>query len=230
MSAEAPRGTRRELRWPDCRNARDLGDIPLTDGGRTRRAVLVRSDSLSRLTDEGVAAVRAYGVDAVVDLRETAILGRYPYPPQLLSSVRYHHVPLLPERFPLPVPVHALREALNESAPRWAELVAAIAGARGTCVFHCHSGTGRTGLVAMVLLALVDADPQGIIADHVYAASAEPNAPHAVETRDRATAAARLVSWLTEAQGAARFLLTAGANPGDVEAVRRRLTAHPTPP
>lgn len=190
----------------------------------------MRSDSLSRLTDEGVAAVRAYGVDTVVDLRETEILDRYPYPARLLSTVRYHHVPLLPEHFPLPVPAHALREALNESAPRWAELIAAIAGAGGACVFHCHSGTGRTGLVAMVLLALVDADPRAIVADHMYAASSEPAAPRVAQIRDRATAAARLVSWLTEAQGAARFLLAAGADPDDVEAVRRRLTAHPTSP
>jgi protein-tyrosine phosphatase len=37
------------LRWPDLRNARDLGGIPTVDGGRIRERALVRTDNHDRL-------------------------------------------------------------------------------------------------------------------------------------------------------------------------------------
>ncbi len=58
----------RRLDWPDCRNTRDLGGLPLA-GGTTRTGVLVRSDNLRSLTASGQEAMVAYGVTDVIDLR-----------------------------------------------------------------------------------------------------------------------------------------------------------------
>jgi protein-tyrosine phosphatase len=207
----------RELRWPDCRNARHLGDLPLVGGGRTRDASLVRADSLARLNADGVAALHAYGIRAVIDLRETRILDRYPYPPGLRAAVRYHHIPLLPANIPLPLRPAAYGDALHRSAWRLAEVVRAIAGEPDGCVFHCHSGTGRTGLVALVLQALAGVEPDAIVADHL--GDGAGGAPD----DDRAAAVLRLLGELAGTRGTAAFLRACGATPGDIETVRRRL-------
>ena len=40
----------RDLDWPGCTNVRDLGGLPTSDGGQTRRGRVLRSDMLYRLT------------------------------------------------------------------------------------------------------------------------------------------------------------------------------------
>ena len=59
----------RELAWDGCINVRDLGGIPLEGGGETRTGVLVRSDNVRLLTEEGRRALVEHGVVRVVDLR-----------------------------------------------------------------------------------------------------------------------------------------------------------------
>lgn len=225
----------RVLTWPQSRNTRELGDIPLAGGGRTRRGVLVRSDSLARLDEQGVAAALDHGVRTVVDLREPWLRARSPDPAALLDAVRYHHVPLLPADFPLPVPIAEYPTALRLSAPRLAEIVALIAAGPGACVFHCHSGTGRTGLVALTLLALSGAEPAAILADHVYdPESASGTAGDGPEQAERLAAAARLLDEIRDAGGAAEFLRAAGASEDDLATLYRRLVdtgadpVHPT--
>jgi hypothetical protein len=59
----------RTLDWEACRNARDLGGLPLHGGGQTRFGSVARSDTLRQLTPAGWAALGAYGVQSVIDLR-----------------------------------------------------------------------------------------------------------------------------------------------------------------
>jgi hypothetical protein len=59
----------RVLRWDGCVNVRDLGGLPLRDGGETAFRVVVRADSLPGLTDAGRSALVDYGVTTIVDLR-----------------------------------------------------------------------------------------------------------------------------------------------------------------
>lgn len=50
-------------------NARDVGGIPLADGGVVRSGVLLRSDALGPLTESGVAALASSPVGVVIDFR-----------------------------------------------------------------------------------------------------------------------------------------------------------------
>ncbi len=59
----------RELAWQACRNARDLGGLPVRGGGETRFGRVVRSDTLRQLTPAGWRCLVEYGVETVVDLR-----------------------------------------------------------------------------------------------------------------------------------------------------------------
>lgn len=52
---------------PGAFNARDVGGLPLVGGGTVRTGVLLRSDALATLTDEGRALLESVGT--VVDLR-----------------------------------------------------------------------------------------------------------------------------------------------------------------
>ena len=61
--------TGRHLDWDGCRNVRDLGGLPAAGGRVTRWGAVVRSDSPANLTPAGWAALRAYGIRTIVDLR-----------------------------------------------------------------------------------------------------------------------------------------------------------------
>ena len=46
----------RNLDWQGCYNVRDLGGLPLADGGQTRWGSIIRADVLGRLTEAGKQA------------------------------------------------------------------------------------------------------------------------------------------------------------------------------
>jgi protein-tyrosine phosphatase len=59
----------RELRIATLPNLRDIGGLPTADGGRVRTGLLFRSTDLSRLDDDGAAALAGLGIRTVFDLR-----------------------------------------------------------------------------------------------------------------------------------------------------------------
>src|ERR1039458_4273241 len=59
----------RNLDWPGCINARDLGGLRISDARLTKRRAVVRSDNPAYLTPEGWSAMSAYGVHTIVALR-----------------------------------------------------------------------------------------------------------------------------------------------------------------
>ncbi|GAA3375570.1 tyrosine-protein phosphatase [Streptomyces racemochromogenes] len=61
----------RVLSVPGLVNARDLGGYTTYDGKTTKWATVYRTETLSKLTPEGVNAVGALGLGKVVDLRTT---------------------------------------------------------------------------------------------------------------------------------------------------------------
>lgn len=76
-------------------NFRDLGGLPLQDGGRTISGVFYRSDALHALTDAGAAALTASGIDIVVDFRTPQERASAPDPLPADGSIREVELPLL---------------------------------------------------------------------------------------------------------------------------------------
>jgi hypothetical protein len=211
------RGRRAELRRPGlsaardldldgCVNARDLGGLPTVDGCETRRGALVRADALDGLTPAGWAALRDYGIRTIVDLRNGDERDRAPEPegidvvpieldsldededfwadwmhgPQFATPLYY--APFL-ERFP-----HRMEQVLD-----------AIEGARpGGVLFHCVGGRDRTGLVAIVLLAVAGVTRDAIADDYARAAARAPTHDPALDDflAERGTSARELVAEL----------------------------------
>jgi protein-tyrosine phosphatase len=167
--------TSRHLGWAGCANVRDLGGLPLLGGGSTRWRTLIRADSLDRLRPDGWAALTAYGVRTVIDLREADERSGSVNRPAGVSVV---HVPLddLDDaRFWSSCEVDpplTYRPFLAAKADRCAAALRAVAAAPpGGVVFHCGIGRDRTGLIALLLLFLAGVERGAIIAD--YALSAE---------------------------------------------------------
>ena len=80
-------------------NVRDVGGLPLVDGGVTAEGRLIRADNLQELSAADVARlVDEIGLTTVVDLRSTAELTAVgPAPLDAVEGVRHVHLPVLPE-------------------------------------------------------------------------------------------------------------------------------------
>ena len=246
MNARGAVTIERNLDWDGCFNARDLGGLRTVDGRTTRWGAVVRSDRLDRLTQAGWAALQAHGIRTIVDLLnddelEPSLEAR----PAGLSMVRaplddvgdtefwqycwdnrLDGTPLYYEPF------------LERKSERSAAAVAAIAHAdpSGGVVFHCGGGRDRTGLIAVLLLALVGVTPEEIVADYelsnfrlrpFWAERGITDQRPLIEEilANRNTSARRLLLTLLDRLDADAYLRAAGLTDDDLAAVRNRLVA-----
>ena len=157
----------RVLSWDGCVNVRDLGGLPLEDGGETAFGVVVRADSIRSLTDAGWQALADYGVALAVDLRSDADAANDP-PGDLPIEVA--RIPMNSNKVPAVVQWASMQKAygvlLDEFAPQFAAAVAAIGRADEPVVIHCWAGRDRTGLVSALILRLAGVGLDVIAADH----------------------------------------------------------------
>jgi protein tyrosine/serine phosphatase len=158
-------------------NARDLGGLPLRDG-QVKRGALIRSESLTRLGEGGVEALKEARVSRVVDLRRA---GESPEPHPYADDADVY------VNLPVEDPADIKEEVMGTMADLYLDMVdarpelfAAAVGAiadapPGAVVVHCAGGKDRTGLVVAMALTLAGADPEVVAAD--YALTAKRNGP-----------------------------------------------------
>ncbi|NWF27643.1 tyrosine-protein phosphatase [Streptomyces sp. PKU-EA00015] len=178
-------------------NLRDLGGVPLADGGTVRSGVLLRSGQLHRLDLAADPAVAALGVRTVVDFRTAAERDARPdrMPPGgrlLLADVLADEVAA--GRMPAAA---RLRQLLADPAAAEQEL----GGGRGRemfesiyrafvttesarasygaflnelaepgatpLLFHCTAGKDRTGWAATIVLSVLGASPDAVRAEYL---------------------------------------------------------------
>lgn len=199
----------RTLIWDGCVNVRDLGGIPMEDGGTTRAGAVVRSDNIGGLSPDGWAALARHGVIRIVDLRWPE--ERAQDPPRDVD-VEVVHVSVLGPSWEenadyfreLDAHVDTVDDIADHYASSYVDFLernreafgralAAIADADGPVVIHCMGGKDRTGLVVALLLRLAGVSVDEIGRD--YALSGE-------------NLAGRTAAWLADA-------------PTDEERVRR---------
>ena len=180
---------------PGTSNARDVGGMPLSGGGTIRDGVLLRSDALAAVTDEGLALLAEVGT--VIDLRTPA--EREGAPDRLPGSIRVLEHPLLEGAIAQLAPQGAaLKEQIGEDGPSqemlealraripslgelyitmlehgaetFAECARAVAApgdpARAGVLIHCTAGKDRTGVAVALLLEAAGAEREAVIADY----------------------------------------------------------------
>jgi protein tyrosine/serine phosphatase len=168
------------LDWPNCLNARDLGGLPTREGGRIRERALVRTDGHSKLTPDGVAAVRAYGVSRIIDLRRERECLVAPSP--FARTPIYQNLPVQNPADPdnEMLTLAEIYIAMLDLRPQlFTAAVAAIADApAGPVVVHCAGGKDRTGIVVAMALHLAGVEADVIAADYAVTETrlAEENA------------------------------------------------------
>jgi protein-tyrosine phosphatase len=165
-------------------NLRDLGGLPLLDGGVTRAGVLFRSESLQEATedDRGIL-LDQHRITSVVDLRsarETITEGRGPFG---TASVTYVNVPLNPAPVDLSLAeglppgaltaqvYRAFADDLSGGLPRVFRLLPTLL--EDATLVHCAAGKDRTGLVIAMTLEIAGVRREAVIDD--YLESAENN-------------------------------------------------------
>ncbi|MBF4621725.1 tyrosine-protein phosphatase [Clavibacter sp. VKM Ac-2542] len=158
-------------------NARDLGGIRLRDGGTTPTGVLARCEDADLITDAGWERLRELGYRTVLDLRQPGERARDTHPRP--DWIHRAHVDLdgLDDHpgFWEPywsaglhgTPIYYLPH-LAELPDRAGAALRTIAHApAGGVLFHCGAGRDRTGLVALLLLLAVGAEPDEIVDDYL---------------------------------------------------------------
>jgi protein-tyrosine phosphatase len=169
----------RHLAWPNLLNARDLGGFLLRSGRETAWQRVIRSDNLNKLAPAGVAALVAYGVRTVIDLRDPFELEKFPNPHAATPppGVTFVNVPLISaaEWEAIKDPARASERYVLTARLSHANIAKAIAAVSdavpGGIVIHCHAGKERTGIVAALLLALAGV-PDGMVAEDWIASDA----------------------------------------------------------
>jgi hypothetical protein len=129
------------------------------------------------------------------------------------------------------------RPFLARKAHRCAAAIIALATAPpGGVLFHCGAGRDRTGLIALLLLALADVEPEAIAADYdmssehtqaLFTAMGQPDqAPYlaALMARRHTTNRAAILELLHDFD-AHDYLRTVGVSDHHLDTLRRRLLA-----
>ena len=157
-------------------NVRDLGGLRRRDGSRMPHGVFYRSENVDWVTPAGWDALHAEGIRTLVDLRQPAERAKDStarpdwltvrcvdldglentdfwkdyWDNGLVGTAMYYlpHVAAMPER-------------------AGAALSAIVTAPPGGVLFHCMGGRDRTGMIAMLLLAAADVEPEEIVDDYM---------------------------------------------------------------
>jgi protein-tyrosine phosphatase len=232
-----------DLNWPNCLNVRDLGGLPTADGCQIRTGALIRSDSHGKLTDDGVAAVTAYGVARIIDLRREAECVAEPSP--FADQPLYRNLPVQDPADPddLYSSLADIYIALVDRRPQlYASAAAAITEAPpGGVVVHCAGGKDRTGLVVAMTLIVAGVDREAVAADYAateqrlrevsekYLAGIADQTRRELIRKLQATRPETMLRTLEHVDakygGVPAYLSKAGFDAARQEALRRRLVA-----
>lgn len=240
-----------DTRWIELEgldNLRDIGGLPLGNGGVTRSGVLLRSAALHYVTESDVRhLVEWFGLRLVLDLRTAREIDRDGPTPVARAGVRTVPLSFIPEDGrPLPETGDEtdplLRSYLGFLVDRTENVVEAVrllaAEDAGPALVHCQAGKDRTGVLVALVLDAVGVERHAVVEDYAISAhhveamfrrwadAAEFPMPDDLTPHlPRAEVIAAVLDRLdTEHRGAAGWLRANGLDEESLRRLRVRLT------
>jgi protein tyrosine/serine phosphatase len=156
------------LSWDGLYNVRDLGGHP-TPAGATRFGAVVRSESLTLISEAGRAALSSFGVRTIIDLRSPAESEQEVHPLRDLPG--YRSLPLLDDEAigvvaGIPRPAEVYIYTVERRAGQLARILRTMSSSPTPQLVHCKAGKDRTGVVVALVLANAGVARDSIVADY----------------------------------------------------------------
>ncbi len=157
-------------------NCRDLGGLRHMDGTRTPYGVFFRSENVDWIQPSGWDQLQATGVRTIIDLRQPGERARdVQSRPAWINMVAIdldglENIAFWKDYWDNGLVGTALYFIPHLSAmpERAGSVLSALANApAGGVLFHCMGGRDRTGLIALLLLASADVEPDEIVSDYM---------------------------------------------------------------
>jgi protein-tyrosine phosphatase len=157
-------------------NVRETGGYP-ANGGTTRPNVLLRADSLHKLTDADREALLARGLRTVIDLRHASEISVAANIFAQSDTVAYHAVPIFesqPDTSNIDTDLATIyRYMVDECQVGLLKAMQTLAHApEGAVLVHCSAGKDRTGIVTALALNAVGVPREYVVADYALTTEA----------------------------------------------------------
>lgn len=173
MKQECNNQTSLPLTLEGAFNVRDLGVYTNTKNVQLKEHQLLRADG-SKLSEKDCKTLLEYGLEAVIDLRSDVEKEREASVWEKSNLVDYYHVSLLDQsnssmmKGTFPKSMAELYQGLLENnKEEFKTILKIISQYKDGCVlFHCTAGKDRTGVLAMLLLGLVEVEERVIVEDY----------------------------------------------------------------
>ncbi len=170
----------RWMRFQGLDNVRDVGGLPLRDGGRTRSGVLLRSAALHWATAADVRRlVDEFGLRLVLDLRTPREIDRDGPTPIAAAGVETVALNFIGASRELPETGDdtdpLLRNYLGYLDDQPANIVEAVrrlaAPDAGPALVHCAAGKDRTGVLVAMVLEVAGVERAAVVEDYALSSA-----------------------------------------------------------
>lgn len=182
-----------KLNLKKTKNMRDMGGFPAENGKTIKYGKIIRGGRLSKLPPETVEALQNMDIRLVIDLRTEREIAEHR--PTELSGAEYRYLYLPATAQPeLSKSKHMSTEVFSQSRrakrdfgsyenymlemykfivfdpvcrQKLKTVFDLLINAEGCTVFHCNSGTDRTGIISMLIESALGVDRQLIVDDYM---------------------------------------------------------------
>lgn len=164
---------------------RDLGGIQNKEGRTIKKNYLIRSANLSKINSRTLQRLKKCHLCKIIDLRTNEETAEKPN--KILPGTEYIHIPIFNDKTvgitrekdigikemlrTMPDLTGLYRSMVTDefSVAQLKQIVHEIIDSNGyPILFHCSAGKDRTGIVALLLLSILDVSEDKIIRDYLY--------------------------------------------------------------
>lgn len=163
---------------------RDLGGIKNKEGKVIKNNMIIRGKCLYKLTKKDIERLKLYNIAKLIDLRTAVEIDEKPN--VVVDNVKYIHMPIFKEKtagithekeeskLKMLMNMVSIQELYKlmvtdeYSVSQLKNIIHEIINSEDYPVFfHCTAGKDRTGIVAMLLLYILDVDEKNIMKNYL---------------------------------------------------------------